>query len=254
MKRVEYNTTFSTNLDVKNGSDSKVFSKLDELWGSLKESKSKVDLSQQSTFSIESILTIISSLEANLKAKLAPLLKFVHVMPTNAPPVKPVVQGEDRGVGASKNSDQGKFVGKVITTQILISLPVSLTTTSTTTTSRPLNKGIVIGQAAIFTSQPSPAPNHLISLPLVLVVAPSAGDIVNHQEPSIAAAIRCQRRCETLFDDELGVAGRWKLVVIVPPSSNGVPTLSISSYVVLSRAAAASIGGSFISASVYHRK
>ncbi|CAI9277628.1 unnamed protein product [Lactuca saligna] len=47
-KLVEYNTSFSINFDAKSDKDSKVFEKLDEFLGSLKESMSKVDLSQQS--------------------------------------------------------------------------------------------------------------------------------------------------------------------------------------------------------------
>ena len=91
---------------------------------------------------------MISFLGTNLNAKLAPLLKLVLLLPTNAPPAKYVVQRGEKGVGSSKDPDQGKVVGKVMSTQIPTSLPSSLTTTSTTTTSRPITKGIVIGQNA----------------------------------------------------------------------------------------------------------
>ncbi|CAI9290597.1 unnamed protein product [Lactuca saligna] len=141
------NTLFSTKLEAKAKSDSKVFDKLEEFLVSLMESLSKLDFlnnlhSLQIRFS-----NIISSLELNLKAELAPLRQVVNLMPTNVPPVKQVVQGRDNGVSSSKYSDQGKVVGKVIPTQLSTSLPVSLTTTSTTTTSRPITKGIIIGES-----------------------------------------------------------------------------------------------------------
>ena len=84
---------------------------------------------------------MFSSLESNLKVELAPLLKLVNLMPTDALPVKPVVQGGDNGVGSSKDPTQGKVVGQVIKTQIPTSPYVSMTTTSTMVTSKPLTKG-----------------------------------------------------------------------------------------------------------------
>ena len=60
-----------------------------------------------------------------MKAKLAPLLKLVHLIPTDAPPVKTGVQGGEKDVGSSKEADQDKVVGKVMSTQI----PTSVLTT-----------------------------------------------------------------------------------------------------------------------------
>ena len=88
---------------------------------------------------------MFSSLETNLKTEIDPLLKLVNLLPTDDPPIKPVVQGGDKGVGSSKDPDQGKVVRKVISTKIPKSLPTSLSTTSTTMTSKPLTKGIVTG-------------------------------------------------------------------------------------------------------------
>lgn len=86
-------------------------------------------------------------MESNLKVKLAPLLKLVHLIPTDVPPVKTGVQRGEKDVGSSKDSDQGKVVGKVMSTQIPTSLHTLMSTTSTTMTLNPLNKGIVIGSS-----------------------------------------------------------------------------------------------------------
>ncbi|CAI9282985.1 unnamed protein product [Lactuca saligna] len=47
-KLVEYHTSFSTKFDAKLDQDSKVFRKLEEFLGSLKESMSKINLSKKS--------------------------------------------------------------------------------------------------------------------------------------------------------------------------------------------------------------
>ncbi|CAI9288188.1 unnamed protein product [Lactuca saligna] len=72
--------------------------KLEELVGSLKESLSKLDLSQQSVVSQDSISNMISSIESNLKDELSPLLKLVMLMPTSTQPVNQLVQGGDKGL------------------------------------------------------------------------------------------------------------------------------------------------------------
>ncbi|CAI9301956.1 unnamed protein product [Lactuca saligna] len=87
-KLAEYNNSFTTKVDVKNEFDSKVLLKLDEVLGNLKESMSKLDLSQQSTISMESISKMISSLEKSLKINLALILQLMSFLPTNCPPVK----------------------------------------------------------------------------------------------------------------------------------------------------------------------
>ncbi|CAI9272473.1 unnamed protein product [Lactuca saligna] len=142
-KLVEYNTLFSTKLEATTKTDSKVFEKMEEFLGSLKEYFSKLDLSQQSAVSQESISKLISSIESNIKTKIEPIMMLVLLLPTNSLAMKHVVQG-GMGVGSLKDPDQAKVVGKVMSTQIPTSLPISLITTSTTTTSRPITKGIFI--------------------------------------------------------------------------------------------------------------
>lgn len=112
IKLVEYNILFSTKLEAKTDTYSKVFEKLLEFLGSLKEYLSKLELSQQSDVYHESISKMISSLETNLKTELAPLLKLVLLMPMNVPHVKKVVQGREKGFGSSKDPDQGKLQGR----------------------------------------------------------------------------------------------------------------------------------------------
>lgn len=87
IKIVEYYTSISTNFDAKIEFDSKVFTKHEEFLGSLKQSSSNIDLSNQSTISQDLIMKLISSLESNLKAELGPFLNFVHLMPTSSPPM-----------------------------------------------------------------------------------------------------------------------------------------------------------------------
>ncbi|CAI9271532.1 unnamed protein product [Lactuca saligna] len=65
-KMVEYNTSYLTKLDVKTEPHSQ----------------------------------FISSIEANLKVELAPILELVLLLPTNAPPTKHVSQGERKDVEA----------------------------------------------------------------------------------------------------------------------------------------------------------
>lgn len=59
---------------------------------------------------------MFSSLESTLKAELVPLLKLIHLMPSDAPPAKTGVQGREKGVVSSKDLDEGKVVRKVMST------------------------------------------------------------------------------------------------------------------------------------------
>ena len=74
IKLVEFNTAYSTKLEVKSEQDSKVFAKLEEFLSSIKESILKVDLSTQSTMTQESTSQLISKIETNIKIELAPIL------------------------------------------------------------------------------------------------------------------------------------------------------------------------------------
>lgn len=68
---------------------------------SLKESISKLDSSPKSFISHDSLIQMFSSLESNLTADLAPILKLVNLMPTDAPTFKTGVQGGEKWVGSS---------------------------------------------------------------------------------------------------------------------------------------------------------
>lgn len=106
MELVEYHTSLHT----------KEFVHIQGLLDEVKELISKIAIPPSSLVSKYSISQMLSSLETRLKDDLVPLLKFVHLMPTTAPPVSTWVQVGEKGVGASKYSNQGKVVGRVIST------------------------------------------------------------------------------------------------------------------------------------------
>lgn len=66
----------------------------------------KIRTSHTYFVSLESLSQMFSSLETNLKAELALILKLVNLILTDAPSVKPVEQGEEKGVGSWKDSTQ----------------------------------------------------------------------------------------------------------------------------------------------------
>lgn len=70
-----------------------MFEHLEELLGGLKTYLSKIGVNPTFSISKESILKMFSSMEFSLNAELAPLLRLVHLMPTDAPPVTTWVQG-----------------------------------------------------------------------------------------------------------------------------------------------------------------
>lgn len=76
-KLVDFNTNYSTKLEAKSVKDSYVFAKLEEFLSSIKETILKVDLSNQSSISQESISQLVSTIEINTKAELAPILELV---------------------------------------------------------------------------------------------------------------------------------------------------------------------------------
>ena len=115
-KIVEFYNSLINKVDLKYDSDSKHFVKVEELLGNIKELISKLNVSPSSSVSQESLSKMFSSLESNLRDDLDPFLKFVNLMPTDAWLVSTGVQGGEKGVGAWKDSDQGKVVGKVIST------------------------------------------------------------------------------------------------------------------------------------------
>ena len=148
-------------VDSKSESDRQNFAKIEEILGNLKELISKLGSVPQSSISLDSLSTMFSSLETSIKANLAPLLKLINLMPTNAPPVHTRVQGGKKktnvgmssskvvGSGSLKDGYDVKFFRKVMSTQIPTSLPKTTVpiTSTTTTTSRPLTKGVVINSS-----------------------------------------------------------------------------------------------------------
>ncbi|CAI9300406.1 unnamed protein product [Lactuca saligna] len=131
---VEYHTSLN----------SKEFVHLQGLLAEVKEMISKLAIPSSLTVSQESILQMFSSLENRLKADLDLVFQFINLIPMATPPVSIRVQGGEKSVGASKNFDQDKVIGKVSSIQIFTLFPVSTTTTSTTMTLKPLHKGVVI--------------------------------------------------------------------------------------------------------------
>ncbi|CAI9288672.1 unnamed protein product [Lactuca saligna] len=110
-KLVEFNSEYTNKLEAKSEKDTQMFEKMEEFLSSIKESLSK----------------------SNIKSEIAPILDLVLCLPTNAPHAMQVSHGGEKrigGVGSSKDSDKekGVLVEKVISTQILTSLPMSLTT------------------------------------------------------------------------------------------------------------------------------
>lgn len=101
------------------------------------------------------------SLESTIKAQMTLLQNFINLMPTDAPPIHTGVQGGKGvsvgmgskagmgGSGSSKDGDDAKVFGKVMSTQIPTSMPkTSVPIISTMTTTRPLTKGIVIRRSS----------------------------------------------------------------------------------------------------------
>ena len=105
----------------------------------------------------------LNLLDQVLQKVVAPIMKFSQMLQQNAPPAVTGVQGGERRVskglkndnkreGIGKTNEDAKVVGKVLTSQIPISLPIhtdSISTTIVTTKplARPIVKGIVIGSS-----------------------------------------------------------------------------------------------------------
>lgn len=102
----------------------------------IKETLSKVDFSTQSSISQDSISTMVSNIEANIKAKLVPILNLVLRLLTNAPHHVHVSYGGERGVDSSNGpgDDSEVVVGKVISIQTPTTIPMKPVIISSTTT------------------------------------------------------------------------------------------------------------------------
>ncbi|CAI9290725.1 unnamed protein product [Lactuca saligna] len=156
MKLVEYHTSLLNIVDVMSESDSKTFVHLQGLLEDLKELIFKLAIPPCSSVSLDSISQMHSSLESYLKADLDRFLTFIKLMPKAAPPVSTGVQGGENGVSTSRDSDQGKVVGKVTTTQLPTSFLMSTMTSSTSITFKSLTKCIDIGSFICGTSSKPP--------------------------------------------------------------------------------------------------
>lgn len=66
----------------------------------------KGDLSTQSSISQDPISTMVSNIESDIKAKMAPILNLVDRLPINVPRHAHVSQGGDRDVGSSMGSSE----------------------------------------------------------------------------------------------------------------------------------------------------
>ncbi|CAI9300395.1 unnamed protein product [Lactuca saligna] len=135
---VEFNNEYTKQLQVKSENDEMVFEKMEEFLYGIKETLSKVYISNQSTISQESISKMVMNIELNIKAMMDPILSLVLRLPTNAPRGVQVLQRGDskvRGAGSSKvpGDDTSFMVGKVISTQIPTIIPMKPIIVSSTT-------------------------------------------------------------------------------------------------------------------------
>ncbi|CAI9279940.1 unnamed protein product [Lactuca saligna] len=92
-KTTEFSTTLITKVDFQSEYGSNGFVKLEELLSNVKALISKINVSPSSLVSQEALSKMLSSLESKLRADLATLIKFVSLMPSDAPPIKTWVQG-----------------------------------------------------------------------------------------------------------------------------------------------------------------
>lgn len=132
-KVVELYSSLLPKVEKKSESNTQSFEKIEELLGNLKELISKLSSLPQSSVSPDSLSTLFSSSDASIKFEMTPFLKLINLMPTDAPPVHTGVQEGARNVGMglsvgmgsskSKDGDDAKVVGKVISKQIPTSLP-----------------------------------------------------------------------------------------------------------------------------------
>ncbi|CAH1435811.1 unnamed protein product [Lactuca virosa] len=87
-----FNKDYMTGLQDKKKGDAKVFAKVEEFL-----TKIKAMLLTQSTISLESISQMVSHIQSNIKAELDRIRDLVLRLPTNAPRVVQVSQGEKKG-------------------------------------------------------------------------------------------------------------------------------------------------------------
>ncbi|KAL7607644.1 hypothetical protein Lser_V15G16187 [Lactuca serriola] len=118
--------------------------KFDILIKLVTELKSAVSQSSTSQIITPEFLSLkINTLEQAIQKALAPISNFSSLLPKGAPPVFTGVQGGEKS--RSKEVD-AKTVGKVISTQLVATIPIpTKPISSTTITTKTISKGIVIG-------------------------------------------------------------------------------------------------------------
>ncbi|KAL7602722.1 hypothetical protein Lser_V15G16687 [Lactuca serriola] len=118
--------------------------KFDLLIKLVTELKSAVSQSSTSQILTPKFLSLkINTLEQAIQKALAPISNFSSLLPKGAPPVISGAQGGEKS--RSKEAD-AKTVGKVISTQLVATLPIpTKPISSTTITTKTISKGIVIG-------------------------------------------------------------------------------------------------------------
>ncbi|KAL7587313.1 hypothetical protein Lser_V15G40383 [Lactuca serriola] len=118
--------------------------KFDQLIKLVTELKTAVSHSSSSQIlTLEFLSLKISTLEQATQKALAPLMNFTSLLPKSAPPVYTGVQGGEK----SRSKKEAKIVGKVISTQLVATLPIpTKPISSTTITTKTVSKGIVIGE------------------------------------------------------------------------------------------------------------
>ncbi|KAL7604851.1 hypothetical protein Lser_V15G19577 [Lactuca serriola] len=118
--------------------------KFDILIKLVTELKSAVSQSSTSQIITPEYLSLkINTLEQVIQKALAPISNFSSLLPKGAPPIFTGVQGGEKS--RSKEVD-AKTVGKVISTQLVATIPIpTKPISSTTITTKTISKGIVIG-------------------------------------------------------------------------------------------------------------
>ncbi|KAL7586161.1 hypothetical protein Lser_V15G40639 [Lactuca serriola] len=108
------------------------------------ELKSAVSQSSTSQILTPEFLSLkINTLEQAIQKALAPISNFSSLLPKGAPPV---FTGEQGGEKSRSKEVDAKTVGKVISTQLVATLPIpTKPISSTTITTKTISKGIVIG-------------------------------------------------------------------------------------------------------------
>ncbi|KAL7601073.1 hypothetical protein Lser_V15G24877 [Lactuca serriola] len=133
------------NIPVVEDQKAATMEKFDHLIKLVTELKSAVSHSSSSQILTPEFLSLkINTLEQAIQKALAPLSNFTSLLPKSAPPVFTGVQGGEK---SRSKEDEAKTVGKMISTQLVATLPIpTKPISSTTITTKTISKGIVIGE------------------------------------------------------------------------------------------------------------